>query len=59
MKEKLSDKKLREMADRLGDWIESDAIIHIPLKAKVEREEQGAWVDCKILVPWPDESTNS
>lgn len=56
---KISDRQLREMADRLGDWIESDAIIHIPLNAKVEREESGAWIDCKILVPWPEKLNES
>jgi hypothetical protein len=52
---KISDAKFREMADTLGDWIAKDAIIHIPLNAAVERNESGAWVNCKVLVPWPEE----
>lgn len=48
----ISDEKIREVADILGDWIERDAILHIPLNAKVERDELGGWVECKLLVPW-------
>lgn len=47
-----SDKKIIEAAEILGDWIERDAIIHIPLNAKVERDGYGGWVECKLLVPW-------
>lgn len=51
---RISDEKLREMADKLGDRIARDAVIHIPLDAAVERDEMGAWVDCRVLVPWPE-----
>lgn len=53
---RITDAELREMANALGDWIAKDAIIHIPLDAAVERDESGAWVDCKVLVPWPEEA---
>jgi hypothetical protein len=50
----VSDEQFRKLADQLGDWIERDAIIHIPLNSAVERDEDGpgVWVDCEILVPW-------
>ncbi len=47
-----SDKELRELAERLGDWIQSDVLIHVPEVATVEREACGAWVECRLLVPW-------
>ena len=50
----ITDAKFREMADTLGDWIAKDAIIHIPHDAAIERDELGAWVECKVLVPWPE-----
>lgn len=52
-KNSFSDEEIRAAADILGDWLEKDAIIHIPLQADVERDKElGAWVDCKILIPW-------
>ena len=51
----ITDAEFRKMTDTLGDWIAEDAIIHIPLDAAVDRDESGAWVDCKVLVPWPEE----
>jgi len=53
---RITDAKFRKMADELGDWIAKDAMIHIPLNAAVERDELGAWVECKVLVPWPQET---
>jgi hypothetical protein len=53
---RITDAEFRKMADALGDWIARDAIIHIPLNAAVERDEPGAWVECKVLVPWPEKS---
>ena len=52
IKKSISDKKIREVADALLDWIERDAVIHIPIRAEVERDALGAWVECKLLVPW-------
>ena len=46
-----SDERIRQLAENLGDWIQEDAVIHIPLNAPIERDDIGAWVDCKILVP--------
>ena len=54
--QKQSDDEIRKLADCLGDWMEKDAILHIPQNAKIERETIGAWVECKVLVPWPDDS---
>ncbi len=51
-----TDEEFRKMADEIGDWIAKDVIIHIPQNASVHREAVGVWVECQVLVPWPQES---
>ena len=48
----ITDEEVRKLAEQLGDWVQRDAILHIPPNAAVERGESGSWVECRLLVPW-------
>jgi len=50
---KPGDEEIRENADLLAGWVERDVMLHIPLNARVEREEDCAWVECLMQVPLP------